>query len=95
MFGGASPMHLTKSVDYAIVMEGELEMHLDDGSCTVLRQGILRNRRTPCKLINISGDIVIQRGTNHKWLKVKDGKSVKILICLIDGGMSIFPARTY
>jgi quercetin dioxygenase-like cupin family protein len=39
MFGGGSPMHLTKSVDYAIVMEGELEMHLDDGSTTVLRHG--------------------------------------------------------
>jgi hypothetical protein len=39
MLGGASPMHLTKSVDYAIVMEGEMEMHLDDGSCTVLHQG--------------------------------------------------------
>jgi len=39
MFEGASPMHLTKSVDYAVVMEGEIEMHLDNGSCTVLRQG--------------------------------------------------------
>lgn len=39
-------MHLTKSVDYAIVMEGEMEMHLDDGSCTVLRQGIFRAFRT-------------------------------------------------
>jgi quercetin dioxygenase-like cupin family protein len=39
IFGGGSPMHLTKSVDYAIVMEGELEMHLDDGSTTLLRQG--------------------------------------------------------
>jgi len=40
MLAGASPMHLTKSVDYAVVMEGEIEMHLDDGSCTVLRQGL-------------------------------------------------------
>lgn len=45
---GVSPMPLTKSVDYAIVMEGELEMHLDDESCTILHQGILRNQRTPC-----------------------------------------------
>ena len=39
MLEGASPMHLTKSVDYAVIMEGEVEMQLDDGSCTILRQG--------------------------------------------------------
>jgi hypothetical protein len=39
MFVGSSPMHLTKSVDYAVVMEGEIEMCLDDGSLTVLGQG--------------------------------------------------------
>jgi hypothetical protein len=33
-----------------------------------------------------SGDVVIQRGTNHRWVKVKDGKPVKMLICLVDGG---------
>jgi hypothetical protein len=32
-------MHLTKSVDYAVIMDGEIEMHLDDGSRTILRQG--------------------------------------------------------
>jgi hypothetical protein len=32
MFEGGSRMDLTKSVDDAIVMEGELEMHLDEGS---------------------------------------------------------------
>jgi len=79
-------MHLTKSVDYAIVMEGELELHLDNGSCTVLHQGISPDR-SAVKIAELSGDIVIQRGTNHKWLKIKDGKAVKILICLIDGGM--------
>jgi hypothetical protein len=39
MVEGASPMHLTKSIDYAVVLEGEIEMHLDDGSCTVLQKG--------------------------------------------------------
>jgi uncharacterized cupin superfamily protein len=41
MVEGASPMHLTKSIDYAVVLEGEIEMHLDDGSCTVLQKGTL------------------------------------------------------
>jgi hypothetical protein len=39
MSAGSSPMHLTKSVDYAVIMEGQIEMHLDDGTCTVLKQG--------------------------------------------------------
>lgn len=32
---GASPMHLTKSLDYAIIMDGEQEMLLDDGSASI------------------------------------------------------------
>jgi quercetin dioxygenase-like cupin family protein len=50
--GEESPMHRTNSVDYGIVLAGELDMDLDDGSCTHL---------TP-------GDVVIQRGTNHRWV---------------------------
>ena len=37
----------------------------------------------------IVGDIVIQEGTNDRWLKVKDGKPIKILIRLVDGGSSM------
>jgi hypothetical protein len=35
--------------------------------------------------LTLTGDVVVQRGTNHKWLKVKDGAPVKLLVCLIDG----------
>ncbi|KAL4730363.1 hypothetical protein ACLX1H_002397 [Fusarium chlamydosporum] len=44
-------MHRTASVDYGIVMEGEIECVLDNGSTRTFRRG----------------DIVIQRGTNHAW----------------------------
>lgn len=44
MLSGTSPMHITKSVDYAVVLEGEIELHLDDDSCTVLQQGEIQNR---------------------------------------------------
>ncbi len=50
--GGRSPMHRTNSVDYGIVMEGELDMEVDGGEVVHLR----------------AGDVVVQRGTNHAWI---------------------------
>ena len=49
--GAASPMHRTESVDYGIVLAGEVHLVLDDGSET---------RLSP-------GDVVVQRGTDHAW----------------------------
>lgn len=49
--GQRSPMHRTRTVDYGIVLEGEMVMLLDDGSEVPLE----------------AGDVVIQRGTNHAW----------------------------
>jgi len=45
-------MHKTKSVDYIIVVKGELDMLLDEGEARSLKPG----------------DVVIQRGTNHAWV---------------------------
>ncbi|KIX92525.1 uncharacterized protein Z520_11845, partial [Fonsecaea multimorphosa CBS 102226] len=42
-------MHRTQSVDFGVVLSGEIALVLDDGSRTVLRQG----------------DVCVQRGTNH------------------------------
>ena len=44
-------MHVTDTVDYCILLEGELVMELDDGATTVVR----------------AHDIVIQNGTRHGW----------------------------
>jgi quercetin dioxygenase-like cupin family protein len=52
--GKISPMHKTNSVDYGIVLWGEMEMRLDSGEATRLKPG----------------DIVVQRGTNHAWANV-------------------------
>lgn len=49
--GGESPMHRTVSLDYGVVVEGEIELVLDSGETRVMRRG----------------DISIQRGTNHMW----------------------------
>lgn len=49
--GQQSPMHRTNSIDYGIVLSGEIELELDDGATRTIREG----------------GIVIQRGTIHLW----------------------------
>ena len=44
-------MHTTPTVDYGLVLQGEIVLELDDGKCTPLS----------------AGDIVIQNGTRHAW----------------------------
>ena len=44
-------MHRTDSLDYVLVVSGEVTLELDDGERTVLR----------------AGDVVVQNGTRHAW----------------------------
>jgi hypothetical protein len=44
-------MHRTPTVDYAVLLEGELYLELDNGEQRLLR----------------AGDVVIQNGTRHAW----------------------------
>jgi quercetin dioxygenase-like cupin family protein len=54
---GAHPaVHRTHSVDYGIVLEGDIDMEVDDGATVHLRQG----------------DVVVQRGTIHAWINRGD-----------------------
>lgn len=54
--GKESPMHRTNSIDYGIVLKGEIELELDDGAVKTVREG----------------GIIIQRGTNHLWRNRSD-----------------------
>ncbi len=54
--GKQSPMHRTNSIDYGIILEGEIELELEDGAKRTVRQG----------------GIVVQRGTNHLWRNTTD-----------------------
>ena len=66
--GGAHPlMHRTQSVDYGIVLDGEMTLILDQEESTI---------RT--------GDIVVQRGTNHAWSN-RSGRRCRMAFVLIDG----------
>jgi len=52
--GALSPMHRTVSLDYGVVLEGEVELVLDSGEVRLLKRG----------------DVAVQRGTNHAWRNV-------------------------
>ena len=54
--GKESPMHRTNSIDYGIVLDGEVELELDDGAKRTVEQG----------------GIIVQRGTNHLWRNTTD-----------------------
>jgi quercetin dioxygenase-like cupin family protein len=50
---GVTPRnHRTDSIDYAVVMAGEIDMELDDGVIVHLK----------------AGDLLVQRGTIHNWV---------------------------
>jgi quercetin dioxygenase-like cupin family protein len=50
---GVTPRnHRTDSIDYAVVMSGEIDMELDDGVVVHLK----------------AGDVLVQRGTIHNWV---------------------------
>lgn len=44
-------MHRTRTIDYGVVLDGEVDLELDDGSVLTMS----------------AGDVVVQRGTAHAW----------------------------
>lgn len=68
--GAASPVHRTQTVDYGIVLDGEVVLVLDDSE-TVLR----------------AGDIVVQRGTDHRW-ENRSAAPARVAFILIDGAFA-------
>lgn len=49
-------MHRTASIDYAVVLSGEIVCRLDSGEEKTIR----------------AGDFIIQQGTNHQWANRTD-----------------------
>ena len=50
--GNTPRVHRTDSLDYAVIMKGEIDMELETGEITHLK----------------AGDVVVQRGTVHNWI---------------------------
>lgn len=63
---GAPGFHTTDTIDFEVVLQGEVVLELDDGAETVLRVG----------------DTVVQNGTRHKWHNRGDVPAVlAVFIC--------------
>lgn len=65
---GESPMHRTNSIDYGIVLAGQIELALEDGVKTVVGPH----------------SIVVQRGTNHKWRNPSASEWARVAFVLIE-----------
>ena len=50
--GNTPRIHRTDSLDYAVIMKGEIDMELETGDITHLK----------------AGDVIVQRGTVHNWV---------------------------
>ncbi len=66
--GGASPMHRSNSIDYGVILSGQVELEVDDGAKTRLGPG----------------DIVVQRGTVHLWRNPSATETCRIAFILIE-----------
>ena len=60
-------MHRTETLDYAIVLQGRIDMDMDDDQTVTLQ----------------TGDVLIQRGTNHAWVNRSDAMA-RVAFILID-----------
>ena len=66
---GSKPLlHRTQSLDYGVVIEGEVEMILDEGVGRVMRRG----------------DVAVQRGTNHGWRNLSGTEWARMFFVLQD-----------
>lgn len=61
-------MHRTQSVDYGIVVEGEIESVLDSGEVQLMRRG----------------DVMVQRATNHAWRNPSKDQWARMIFVLQD-----------
>ncbi|KAL8749109.1 MAG: hypothetical protein Q9199_007891 [Rusavskia elegans] len=60
-------MHRTQSLDYGIVLEGEVECVLDSGEVRLMKRG----------------DIAVQRGTMHAWRNASSTEWARIIFVLL------------
>jgi quercetin dioxygenase-like cupin family protein len=64
--GAAPRVHRTDSIDYAIVISGEIDMELDDGVKVHLK----------------AGDVLVQRGTIHNWVNRGEAPCVMAFVLI-------------
>lgn len=80
MPGNIPRVHRTDSLDYAVIMSGEIDMELESGSITHLK----------------AGDVVVQRGTVHNWINRGPDPCVIAFVLIaakpVEAGGKVLPA---
>ncbi|KIW93400.1 uncharacterized protein Z519_06005 [Cladophialophora bantiana CBS 173.52] len=66
--GSEGIMHRTKSLDYGVVVEGEVNMLLDSGEVQLMKRG----------------DVAVQRGTMHAWKNPSKTEWARMVFVLQD-----------
>ena len=61
-------MHRTVSLDYGIVLEGQVDLLLDSGEQRTMKVG----------------DVAVQRGTMHQWINRDPSKYCRMIFVLVD-----------
>lgn len=61
-------MHRTVSLDYGIVLEGQVDLLLDSGEQRTMKVG----------------DVAVQRGTMHQWINRDPNKYCRMIFVLVD-----------
>jgi quercetin dioxygenase-like cupin family protein len=78
--GNIPRVHRTDSLDYAVIMSGEIDMELETGSITHLT----------------AGDVVVQRGTVHNWINRGPEPCVIAFVLIagkpVEAGGKVLPA---
>jgi len=66
--GASSPLHRTNSIDYGIIISGTIELELDNNNIKTIE----------------AGDIIVQRGTIHKWRNPSADNVCRIVFVLTE-----------
>jgi hypothetical protein len=69
--GDVSPMHRTQTIDYGVVLDGEVELILDDLEKPTGRRMMGR------------GDICVQRATLHAWRNMSSTQWARMMFVLV------------
>jgi quercetin dioxygenase-like cupin family protein len=70
---GAPGMHTSDTIDYGVVVRGEMTLELDDGKIVHLKQG----------------DCIVQNGTRHRWCNPLEGEPCLMAFVSVGGKRSV------
>lgn len=71
-------MHRTVSLDYGIVLEGEVEAILDSGEKRTMKRG----------------DSLVQRGTKHAWRNTSETEWARMIFVLLPSDKVVVGGKT-